>query len=149
MHEQKERGINCDHCLLTCGASIPERKISIPSSLCVYSRLQSHPHIVITCYGLVKTSTLDFLGGRKDDSLYWDYVILDEGHLIKNQSTQQHKACERIARSTCTHRLLLTGTPLQNNMKEFWTLLHWATSGKVFGNQKRFMNQYAIPIENG
>jgi SNF2 family DNA or RNA helicase len=77
----------------------------------------SHTHIVITSYGLVKSSRLDFLAGRKDDAYYWDYIIADEGHSLKNPNTDQHKSIARIARSPYTHRLLLTGTPIQNNMK--------------------------------
>ena len=69
----------------------------------------SHPHVVITSYGLVKSSRMDFLGGRKDDSLYWDYIVTDEGHTLKNSNTEQHKAVARVARSSRTHRLLLTG----------------------------------------
>lgn len=65
--------------------------------------------MIITSYGLVKSSRLDFLGGRKDDSLYWDYIITDEGHQLKNPNTDQHKAIARVARSPNTHRLLLTG----------------------------------------
>jgi hypothetical protein len=49
------------------------------------------------------------LAGRKDDSCYWDYVITDEGHQLKNPNTEQHKAIARVARSPRTHRLLLTG----------------------------------------
>jgi SNF2 family DNA or RNA helicase len=41
------------------------------------------------------------------------------------------------------------GTPIQNNMKELWALFDWATNGKVLGTQKRFLNQYAIAIEDG
>ena len=109
----------------------------------------TRPHLIISTYGLVKTSTLDFLAGGKDSYCYWDYVICDEGHILKNHTTEQHKACARICRDERTHRLLLTGTPVQNNMKELWSLLNWATAGNVFGAQKTFMNTYAIPIEQG
>lgn len=97
----------------------------------------------------MKSSRLDFLAGRKDDKYYWDYIIADEGHSLKNPSTDQHKAIARISRSPQTHRLLLTGTPIQNNMKELWALFDWATAGRLFGAQKRFLNQFAIPIEEG
>ena len=110
---------------------------------------EMRPHLMITTYGLVKSSTLDFLAGGKDSNCYWDYVICDEGHILKNHTTEQHKACARICRDDRTHRLLLTGTPVQNNMKELWALLNWATAGHIFGAQKTFMNTYAIPIEEG
>lgn len=109
----------------------------------------SHPHIVITTYGLVKSSRLDFLAGRKDDYFYWDYIIADEGHILKNPNTDQHKAVSRIARNQKTHRILLTGTPIQNNMMELWALFDWATAGRLLGCKQRYLNQFAIPIEEG
>jgi SNF2 family DNA or RNA helicase len=87
--------------------------------------------------GLVKTNTLQFVGGVKDDSYYWDYCILDEGHQIKNPSTQMHKSCNRICRSMKTRRLLLTGTPIQNNLKELWALFDWATYGRLLRKFKK------------
>lgn len=89
------------------------------------------------------------MAGGKTDNIHWDYIVCDEGHILKNPSTDQHKAIARIARHDKTNRVMLTGTPIQNNMQEMWALFDWATSGKVFGPKKRFLNQYAIPIEDG
>ncbi|GAB1735758.1 hypothetical protein NU219Hw_g5104t1 [Hortaea werneckii] len=52
----------------------------------------------------------------------WRYVCLDEGHKIKNESSQMASALQSLQ---AEYRLLLTGTPLQNNLKEMWALLHW------------------------
>ncbi|EGG10256.1 uncharacterized protein MELLADRAFT_94587 [Melampsora larici-populina 98AG31] len=52
----------------------------------------------------------------------WGYVILDEGHRIKNWDTQLAQSLQPIRSS---HRLILTGTPVQNNLVELWSLLHW------------------------
>lgn len=131
---------------LSCNALDPHHHLS---SMIHPISNSSHTHIVITSYGLVKSSRLDFLAGRKDDAYYWDYIIADEGHSLKNPNTDQHKSIARIARSPHTHRLLLTGTPIQNNMKELWALFDWATAGRLFGAQQQFLNQYAIPIEEG
>lgn len=79
---------------------------------------------------------MQFLRGGRDEKYYWDYCILDEGHQIKNPNTQQHKSCERVSLSKHTRRLLLTGTPIQNNMKELWALFHWATKGRLLGPLK-------------
>ncbi|KXS19662.1 hypothetical protein M427DRAFT_108497 [Gonapodya prolifera JEL478] len=49
-------------------------------------------------------------------------VVMDEGHRIKNEQTQLATAVFHIHSQ---YRLLLTGTPLQNNLKELWSLLHW------------------------
>ena len=52
----------------------------------------------------------------------WNYVVLDEGHKIKNDMTLISKALQGLG---AEYRLILTGTPLQNNMVELWALLHW------------------------
>ncbi|KAF2020095.1 hypothetical protein BU24DRAFT_448449 [Aaosphaeria arxii CBS 175.79] len=55
-------------------------------------------------------------------SLAWRYVVLDEGHRIKNGGTQIASALRSIS---AEFRLILTGTPLQNNLVEMWALLCW------------------------
>ncbi|MCJ1433349.1 hypothetical protein MMC27_002709 [Xylographa pallens] len=52
----------------------------------------------------------------------WKYVVLDEGHKIKNDLSQVSTALQGLG---AEFRLILTGTPLQNNMMELWALLHW------------------------
>lgn len=52
----------------------------------------------------------------------WSYVILDEGHKIKNDLSQISKSLQGLG---AEYRLILTGTPLQNNLVELWALLRW------------------------
>lgn len=52
----------------------------------------------------------------------WRYVVTDEGHKLKNEKSNVSQALQTIR---AEHRLLLTGTPLQNNLQELWALLHW------------------------
>ncbi|KAI9721935.1 MAG: hypothetical protein M1812_001892 [Candelaria pacifica] len=52
----------------------------------------------------------------------WRYVVLDEGHKIKNDLSQISTALQGLK---AEFRLILTGTPLQNNLVELWALLHW------------------------
>ena len=52
----------------------------------------------------------------------WSYVVLDEGHKIKNHETLTAKSLQHI---DAQYRLILTGTPLQNNLVELWSLLYW------------------------
>lgn len=52
----------------------------------------------------------------------WSYVVLDEGHKIKNDLSQISKALQGLG---AEYRLILTGTPLQNNLIELWALLRW------------------------
>ncbi|XP_039295321.1 lymphocyte-specific helicase-like [Nilaparvata lugens] len=55
-------------------------------------------------------------------SINWQYIVVDEGHSIKNKDTQLNRV---LTACTSQNRLLLTGTPLQNNLIELWTLLNF------------------------
>ncbi|KAL0207101.1 hypothetical protein P9112_012812 [Eukaryota sp. TZLM1-RC] len=74
------------------------------------------PHVIITTYNIV-VQKIDKKFFKK---FKFDFLILDEAQGIKNASSQRH---QRITSFDCNHRLLLTGTPLQNNLKELWSLL--------------------------
>jgi len=78
----------------------------------------------------------------------FDYIILDEGHVIKNNETKRAKACHAIC-ATGTRRLLLSGTPAMNDLCEFWSLANWATDGQVLGTLASFKKNYAKPICEG
>jgi ATP-dependent DNA helicase len=52
----------------------------------------------------------------------WSYVIVDEGHRIKNKNS---KLVMKLEMLSSANRLLITGTPLQNNLSELWSLLHF------------------------
>jgi hypothetical protein len=47
------------------------------------------------------------------------------------------------------HRLILTGTPIQNNLIEFWALVNWATSGNLLGTKAHFKARFVDPILAG
>ncbi|KAH8594504.1 SNF2 family N-terminal domain-containing protein [Bisporella sp. PMI_857] len=52
----------------------------------------------------------------------WRYIVLDEGHTVKNHDSLISKSLQGLK---AEYRLILTGTPLQNNLSELWALLHW------------------------
>lgn len=72
----------------------------------------------------------------------WFYCILDEGHIIKSAKTKTTKAVKMIRAS---HRLLLSGTPIQNNVLELWSLFDFLMPG-FLGSEKSFMDRYGRPI---
>jgi SWI/SNF-related matrix-associated actin-dependent regulator of chromatin subfamily A member 5 len=61
----------------------------------------------------------------------WYYLVFDEAHKLKNSESENYKAAWKFK---CQRRLLLTGTPLQNDLGELWSLLN-LTMPKVFGNK--------------
>lgn len=74
----------------------------------------------------------------------WYYMILDEGHMIKNFKSQRWQGL-LLYRSF--RRLLLTGTPLQNNLTELWALLQFLKVGSDFVGRKEFEELLSAPIE--
>ncbi|KAJ1510606.1 ATP-dependent helicase smarcad1 [Coelomomyces lativittatus] len=75
------------------------------------------PDVIITAYHTASNSKDDRVFLRK---LKCNVVVLDEGHKVKNAGTQTNK---HLAKLTSSFRLLLTGTPLQNNLHELVSLL--------------------------
>lgn len=72
------------------------------------------PSLLISTYGQVQSNPDDF---SPENRSHWDYVVLDEGHLIKNPAANTSKCCRKICSHRDTRRLMLTGTPVQNNLK--------------------------------
>ena len=56
----------------------------------------------------------------------WNYIVVDEGHRLKNTNC---KLMAELKTYRCSNRLLLTGTPLQNNLDELWSLLNFIMPG--------------------
>lgn len=85
--------------------------------------------IVLTTYGVA----------QKEDELItsrqWNIIILDEAHAIKNSET---KTSRTIMKLQSAFNLLLTGTPIQNNLLELWNLFNFAAPG-LLGSREHFM----------
>jgi len=92
--------------------------------------------VVVTSYETVRSEAA-FLS-----SVAWNYVVLDEGHIIKNPNTKLTKAVKSL---NAAHRLLLSGTPIQNNVLELWSLFDFLMPG-FLGTERQFTSQYAKPI---
>uniref|UniRef100_A0A8C0ZET0 Proliferation-associated SNF2-like protein n=1 Tax=Cyanistes caeruleus TaxID=156563 RepID=A0A8C0ZET0_CYACU len=73
-------------------------------------------------------------------SCYWKYLIVDEGHRIKNMNC---RLIRELKRFNADNKLLLTGTPLQNNLAELWSLLNFLLPD-VFDDLKSFESWFDI-----
>lgn len=93
-------------------------------------------HVCITTYRLVIQDSKVFK--RKK----WKYLILDEAHLIKNWKSQRWQT---LLNFNSKRRILLTGTPLQNDLMELWSLMHFLMP-HVFQSHQEFKDWFCNPI---
>ncbi len=93
--------------------------------------------IVISTYALLSRDSQHLLAHE------WHIVILDEAQTIKNSRS---KAALCVSQLRAQQRLCLTGTPLENNLGELWSLFNFLMPGWL-GDNKSFTRQYRTPIE--
>ncbi|XP_053440248.1 DNA excision repair protein ERCC-6 [Nycticebus coucang] len=98
------------------------------------------------CHGILITSYSYIRLMQDDISRYdWHYVILDEGHKIRNPNAAVTLACKQFR---TPHRIILSGSPMQNNLRELWSLFDFVFPGKL-GTLPVFMEQFSVPITMG
>ncbi|XP_071315588.1 chromodomain-helicase-DNA-binding protein 3 isoform X1 [Trachinotus anak] len=90
-------------------------------------------HVLLTSYELV---TIDQTALKSID---WACLVVDEAHRLKNN---QSKFFRRLNDYKIDHKLLLTGTPLQNNLEELFHLLNFLTPNR-FNNLEGFLEEFA------
>lgn len=92
--------------------------------------------IVITSYEICRNDAEIFA------PFNWNYLVLDEGHLIKNPKAKVTIAVKQLKSN---HRLILSGTPIQNNVLELWSLFDFLMPG-FLGAEKVFHERFSKPI---
>ena len=92
--------------------------------------------LVITSYALIRRDW------EKYAALEFDTVVLDEAQHIKNRATQNAQAVKAIRSK---HRLVLTGTPLENSVLDLWSIFDFLMPGYL-GSAKDFKERYEAPI---
>uniref|UniRef100_UPI00398E373D lymphoid-specific helicase n=1 Tax=Pristiophorus japonicus TaxID=55135 RepID=UPI00398E373D len=90
--------------------------------------------VVITSYEIAMRDRKHF------QNCHWKYLIVDEGHRIKNLNC---RLIQELKRFNTDNKLLLTGTPLQNNLAELWSLLNFLLPD-VFDDLKSFESWFDI-----
>ncbi len=96
-------------------------------------------HILITTFEAVKQYRQLVL------PRHWAYVVLDEGHKIRNPDSDITIACKQFRSA---HRIILSGTPIQNSLVELWSLFDFVYPGRL-GTLPVFQSQFAVPIRLG
>jgi TATA-binding protein-associated factor len=92
--------------------------------------------IVVTSYDVVRNDQPSLAKQQ------WHYCILDEGHVIKNSKAKLTKAVKTVQ---AHHRLILSGTPIQNNVLELWSLFDFLMPG-FLGTEAFFNERFGKPI---
>ena len=93
--------------------------------------------VVITTYGLLINEEESL--SKKE----WNTIVLDEAHTIKNRDTKMSKAAMKLQGR---FRILLTGTPVQNNLSEIWNLMQFANP-ELLGSFQQFTDRFITPVE--
>ncbi|CAJ1067572.1 DNA excision repair protein ERCC-6 [Xyrichtys novacula] len=101
---------------------------------------------IVACHGILITSYSAVRNMQDTLQRYdWHYIILDEGHKIRNPNAGVTTACKQFR---TPHRFILSGSPMQNNLKELWSLFDFIFPGKL-GTLPVFMEQFSVPITMG
>ena len=95
--------------------------------------------VIITTYGLLLSVKEEIT--KKE----WTVAVLDEAHVIKNRGAKTSGVAMQIKTK---HRVMLTGTPVQNHLGELWNLFQFVNPG-LLGSYDDFNHRFIVPIEIG
>ncbi|KAL0428847.1 UNVERIFIED_CONTAM: ATP-dependent helicase BRM [Sesamum radiatum] len=121
----------------------------LPTVSCIYyvggkdqrSKLFSQEVLALKFNVLVTTYEFIMYDRSKLSKIDWKYIIIDEAQRMKDRESVLARDLDRYR---CQRRLLLTGTPLQNDLKELWSLLNLLLP-EVFDNRKAFHDWFSQP----
>jgi len=99
------------------------------------SKIPDHD-LVVTSYALLRRDIAEY------EKMEFDSVVLDEAQSIKNRSSQTAVSVKKLA---CDHRLVLTGTPLENSLLDLWSIYDFLMPGYL-GTATDFRDRYEIPV---
>ncbi|KAK5653159.1 hypothetical protein OQA88_9258 [Cercophora sp. LCS_1] len=118
-----------------------ERKSSksSPAAKKIVDRVVKHGHVLVTTYAGLQTY------GDVLIPVKWGYAVLDEGHKIRNPNTAITIYCKELQ---TPNRVILSGTPMQNNLTELWSLFDFIYPMRL-GTLVSFRNQFEVPIKLG
>lgn len=96
-------------------------------------------HVIITTYAGLRIYAKHLLNVK------WGYAVLDEGHKIRNPDSYITITAKQL---NTPNRIILSGTPIQNNLVELWSLFDFIFPGRL-GTLPVFQKQFCVPINLG
>jgi SNF2 family DNA or RNA helicase len=100
-------------------------------------KIMSYYDVIITTYGTVRNDQ-ETLEGKE-----FFYLILDESQSIKNSASKTYKA---LMRMKARHKLVITGTPIENSLSDLWSQMNFLNPG-LLGSLAFFKRSFITPIE--
>ena len=98
-----------------------------------------------TAYAFITT----FENVRRNEEIWtnhrWSYVVIDEAQKIRNPNADVTLVCKRLK---TPHRLALSGTPIQNDLRELWSIFDFVFPGRL-GTLPAFETEFGVPIKRG
>lgn len=105
----------------------------------IVDRVIEEGHILVTTYSGLQTYAELLI------PIDWEYAVLDEGHKIRNPNTAITIYCKELRTA---NRIILSGTPMQNNLVELWSLFDFVFPMRL-GTLVNFRQQFEFPIRQG
>ncbi len=105
----------------------------------IVNRVVEHGHVLVTTYSGLQSYAEHLI------PVEWEYAVLDEGHKIRNPNAGITIYCKELRTS---NRIILSGTPMQNNLTELWSLFDFVFPMRL-GNLVTFRQQFEVPIKQG
>ncbi len=105
----------------------------------IVDRVIQDGHVLVTTYSGLQTYAELLI------PIDWEYAVLDEGHKIRNPNTAITIYCKELRTA---NRIILSGTPMQNNLVELWSLFDFVFPMRL-GTLVNFRQQFEFPIRQG
>lgn len=105
----------------------------------IVERVVKHGHVLVTTYAGLQSYADTLI------PVDWDYAVLDEGHKIRNPNTAITINCKELRTA---NRVILSGTPMQNNLIELWSLFDFVFPMRL-GTLVNFRQAFEVPIKIG
>jgi superfamily II DNA or RNA helicase len=102
-----------------------------------FSAALAHADLVITTYQIAVRDR------EALSAMRWARLVCDEAQALKNHLSLQAKAVRSLPAAS---RIALTGTPVENQLSELWSIMEFTNPG-LLGGEKAFRERYAVPIE--
>lgn len=117
----------------------PKKTGSSSAAKRIVNGVVKNGHVLVTTYTGLQTYA-DVLR-----PIEWEYAVLDEGHKIRNPNAAITITCKEL---NTRNRVILSGTPVQNNLTELWSLFDFISPARL-GTLLEFREQFEIPIRQG